>query len=201
MEPAPTGGSDRPRVSPPRIATPPARRAAPLHGGSSTGPRAPRGLALTAPEMPTTLPPAEALAAIVSGVTETMLGLTFKPDLGGASWAHLVWRGAVMGLPGTFAVTVGLSSDRSGCETLGSRMFQVPVEELSDEMVSDCLCELVNMTAGLLKSQLDLEQALGLPRVMPDNEAPIPGPAPDRNRVVLRAHDLGLVLWVFEGLV
>jgi hypothetical protein len=148
-----------------------------------------------------TLPPPEKMAAVVSGVTETMLGLTFKPDAEDAPWSHLVWRAAVLPIPGAYPLTVGLSSDRPGCEQLGSKMFQVPVNEVSDDMLSDSLCELVNMTAGLLKSHLQLEQALGLPKVMPENQHPISPPPPDMNRVVLRAEKLGLVLWVFEGLV
>ncbi|HET6439957.1 MAG TPA: chemotaxis protein CheX [Anaeromyxobacter sp.] len=148
-----------------------------------------------------TLPPPEMMAAVVSGVTETMLGLSFRPDHEDAPWSHLVWRAAVLPIPGAFPLTVGLSSDRTGCEALGAKMFQVPPAEVSDEMLSDSLCELVNMTAGLLKSQLKLEQALGLPKVMPENQPPISPPPPDANRVVLRAEQLGLVLWVFEGLV
>ncbi len=147
------------------------------------------------------LPPPAKMAAVVSGVTETMLGLTFTPDPEDAPWSHLVWRAAVLPIPGAFPLTVGLSSDKPGCEVLGSRMFELPATELSDEMLSDSLCELVNMTAGLLKSQLRLEQALGLPRVMPENQLPIAPPRPDVNRIVLRAEELGLVLWVFEGLV
>jgi len=148
-----------------------------------------------------TLPPPDKMAAVVSGVTETMLGLTFHPDPEDAPWSHLVWRAAVLPIPGAFPLTVGLSSDKPGCETLGSKMFQVTPAEVSDDMLSDSLCELVNMTAGLLKSHLKLEQALGLPKVMPENQLPISPPQRDSNRVVLRADRLGLVLWVFEGLV
>jgi len=148
-----------------------------------------------------TLPPPDKMAAVVSGVTETMLGLTFRPDPQDAPWAHLVWRAAVLPIPGAFPLTVGLSSDKPGCETLGSKMFQVSLAEVSDDMLSDSLCELVNMTAGLLKSHLKLEQALGLPKVMPENQLPVSPPPQDSNRIVLRADHLGLVLWVFEGLV
>jgi hypothetical protein len=80
-------------------------------------------------------------------------------------------------------------------------MFQMPPEELSDDMLSDSLCELVNMTAGMLKSQLRLEQALGLPKVVPEGQPPVPPPPPNTNSIVLRAEHLGLVLWVFEGLI
>ncbi|MGC3998689.1 MAG: chemotaxis protein CheX [Anaeromyxobacter sp.] len=141
------------------------------------------------------------MAAVVSGVTQTMLGLTFVPDKEGKPWNDYVWRAAVLPIPGARPLTVGLSSDRPGCHALGAAMFQVPVDEVSDEMLSDSLCELVNMTAGMLKTQLKLEQALGLPKVVPEGQPPVPGPPPDTNSVVLRAEHLGLVLWVFEGLV
>ena len=148
-----------------------------------------------------TLPPPDQMAAVVSGVTETMLGLSFRPAAGDTPWSHLVWRAAILPIPGDYPLTVGLSSDRPGCEALGSKMFQVPVQEVSDDMLSDSLCELVNMTAGLLKSHLRLEQALGLPKITPENRPPLPHPPDDKNRIVLRADRLGLVLWVFEGLV
>lgn len=141
------------------------------------------------------------MARVVSGVTETMLGVTFSPDAAGTPWKELVWRSAVLPIPGARPLTVGLSSDRDGCTALGAKMFQVPPAEVSDEMLSDSLCELVNMTAGLLKSHLGLEQALGLPRVVPAGSPPVPAPPEDGSRVVLRAEHLGLVLWVFEGIV
>ncbi len=148
-----------------------------------------------------TLPPPEKMAAVVSGVTQTMLGLTFHADPGGKPWSELVWRAAVLPIPGARPLTVGLSSDEPGCTALSAAMFQVPHRDVSDDMLSDSLCELVNMTAGLLKTQLKLEQALGLPRVVPAGEPPVPPPPPDAAQVVLRADQLGLVLWVFEGIV
>jgi hypothetical protein len=78
-------------------------------------------------------------------------------------------------------------------------MFQLEPGEVGDDMLSDALCELVNMTAGLLKSSLKLEQALGLPRLVPSGQPPVPPPS--INSVVLRAEQGGLVLWVFEGIV
>jgi Chemotaxis phosphatase CheX len=141
------------------------------------------------------------MASVVSGVTETMLGLTFKAYPDGMPWNELVWRAAVLPIPGARPLTVGLSSDQTGCTTLGSKMFQAPPDEVSDDMLSDALCELVNMTAGLLKSSLKLEQALGLPRIVPSGQPPVPTPPPATNSVVLRAEHVGLVLWVFEGIV
>jgi hypothetical protein len=141
------------------------------------------------------------MATVISGVTETMLGLTFAPDTAGRPWNELVWRAAVLPIPGARPLTVGLSSDQPGCIALSARMFQTPPAELSDEMLTDALCELVNMTAGLLKSHLKLEQALGLPRLVPSGRPPVPGPPPAEGSVVLRADQVGLVLWVFEGIV
>ncbi len=148
------------------------------------------------------LPPAEKMAEVVSGVTETMLGLRFKPDMGGRPWSELVWRAAVLPIPGARPLTVGLSSDKPGCTALGAKMFQIGTDEVSEDLLNDALCELVNMTAGLLKSHMQLEQALGLPRIVSSGQAPVPAPPPtDANSVVLRAEKVGLVLWVFEGIV
>jgi hypothetical protein len=146
-----------------------------------------------------TLPPPETLAMVVSGVTETMLGLRFRADAKGQPWNELIWRAAVLPIPGARPLTVGLSSDQPGCVTLASKMFQLEPGEVGDDMLSDALCELVNMTAGLLKSNLKLEQALGLPRLVPSGQPPVPPPS--INSVVLRAEQVGLVLWVFEGIV
>lgn len=147
-----------------------------------------------------TLPPPDTMARVVSGVTETMLGLTFKAAAGGQPWNELVWRAAVLPIPGARPLTVGLSSDQPGCLQLAAKMFQLPPGEVADDMLSDALCELVNMTAGLLKSNLKLEQALGLPRVVPSGQPPVPTPPPQTNNLVLRADAVGLVLWVFEGI-
>jgi hypothetical protein len=151
--------------------------------------------------MDTILLPPQAMAAIVSGVTEIMLGLTFTAGPEDAPWDHLLWRAAALPIAGATPITVALSSDRNGCAALGARLFQVAPAQLSDEMMSDSLCELVNMTAGLLKSQLRLEQPLGLPRVMLQDEPAFSRTPAAASRFVLRADQLGLVLWVFEGLV
>jgi hypothetical protein len=41
---------------------------------------------------------------------------------------------------------------------------------------------------------------LGLPRITPSGQPPVPPPPPGANAVVLRADKLGLVLWVFQGI-
>ncbi len=146
------------------------------------------------------LPGPPDLAQLVSAVTRPMLNLSFRPDVEDRPWADLVWRAAVLNIPGEFPLSVGLSSDRAGCEKLCAAMFQAPHHELTDDMLSDALRELVNMTAGLLKSHLKLDQALGLPRITPSGKPPVPPPPPGASTVVLRADKLGLVLWVFQGI-
>ncbi len=146
------------------------------------------------------LPGPADLAQLVSAVTRPMLNLSFGPDVADRPWADLVWRAAVLNIPGEYPLSVGLSSDRAGCEKLCAAMFQVPREEVDDDMLSDALRELVNMTAGLLKNHMRLEQLLGLPRIVPSGQPPVPPPPPGMHHLVLKAETLGLVLWVFEGI-
>jgi len=141
------------------------------------------------------------MAAVVSGVTQTMLGLSFVPDSGATELSHLVWRTAILPIPGFRPITIGLSSDSSGCTTLSAAMFGCAPETVDQSMMNDSLCELVNMTAGLLKSLMALDQALGLPKIV-DSVAGVPAipPTDGQHAVILRAKQVGLVLWIIEGL-
>ncbi len=138
------------------------------------------------------------MASLVSGVTKTMCGLSFEPDSLG-DCGSLRWRTAVLPIPGERPLTVGLSSDERSIGELSAAMFSVPLEQVDASMMNDSLCELVNMTAGLLKSVLALNQSLGLPKILAGPDAP-PVPSPSSPHVVvLRAQALGLALWVYEG--
>jgi hypothetical protein len=127
-----------------------------------------------------------------------MLGLTFVPDKG-KTHEQLTWRTAVLPIPGERPLTVGLSSDQHGCSRLSAAMFGCPVEEVDQHMMNDALCELVNMTAGLVKSVMSLNQALGLPKIIPGTDAPVV-PTASPAVIVLKADALGLVLWIYEGI-
>jgi len=140
------------------------------------------------------LPPPETMASLVSGVTQTMLGLTFTPDASTGP-RELAWRTALLPIAGKRPLTVGLSSDEVGCSALSAAMFACPPADVDQTMMNDALCELVNMTAGLLKSVMSLDQALGLPKILPGVDAPQVPP----HAVVLKADSLGLVLWIYEG--
>jgi hypothetical protein len=145
----------------------------------------------------TPLPPPEKMAALVSGVTETMLGLTFVPD-SATHHGELTWRTAVLPIAGERPLTVGLSSDQVGCSQLSAAMFACPKDQVDQNMMNDALCELVNMTAGLLKSVMSLNQALGLPKILAGSDAPaVPSASPQV--IVLKADALGLALWIYEG--
>jgi len=146
------------------------------------------------------LPPAEQLAEMVSSVTQTMLGLSFHPVPVSAANSN-GWRSAVLPIPGATPVTVGLSSDESGCQALSSAMFSVGANDLDDDMIDDSLRELVNMTAGLVKSAMALDQALGLPKIMGHVDTVNMIKTDDVHSVVLRAEETGLVLWICEGIL
>ncbi len=145
------------------------------------------------------LPPPETMASLVSGVTQTMLGLTFVPDQGKVT-RELTWRTAVLPIAGERPLTVGPSTDQTGCSHLSAAMFSCPRDQVDQAMMNDSLCELVNMTAGLLKSAMSLDQALGLPKIVTGSDAPPPPPPDGPHAIVLKADALGLVLWIYEGI-
>ncbi len=139
------------------------------------------------------------LADLVSAVTGTMFSMTLLPDMAGSPWSSLVWRTAVLRITGDRSFTVGLSSDERGCTALTAAMFDCPPPEVDSAMVNDALCELVNITAGVLKKELALNAAPALPMIVHGSDAPYMAPAHGRSSIVLRGREIGLVLWVVEG--
>ena len=75
----------------------------------------------------------------------------------------------MLAIPGSTPLTVALSSDQRGCAALASAMLGIADDELDLAMIDDVLRELTNMTAGQLKLELKLDQALGLPRLHDDD--------------------------------
>lgn len=146
------------------------------------------------------LPPPEKLAALVSNVTQTMFGISFEPDSRTVPWPEMTWRTAVLPILGEHPVTVGLSSDADGCYSLGATMFGVGKDSVDSSMINDSLGELLNMTAGLVRTALALDQALGLPKIL-GGEAGRPAVPEGDHAVVLKAKSMGLVLWICEGLL
>jgi len=103
------------------------------------------------------------MARIVSQVTEPVLGITFSEATQPQSAVGPDWRTASLPIAGGNPLTVAVAADDACCRTLGASMFATKVEAVDDAMVADALCELVNMTAGLLKSAMRIDEALGLP--------------------------------------
>ena len=146
----------------------------------------------------TPLPPPDVLAGLVSNVTQTLLGISFVPDK--APSTALQWRTALLPIAGARPITVGLASDEQGCRALSAAMFSCTPETVDTSMVEDALRELTNMTAGLVKSALALDQKLGLPQVVREHEFTAHAQPPRGQAVVLKANGLGLFLWVCEGI-
>jgi CheY-specific phosphatase CheX len=153
--------------------------------------------------MPTTPLPAPAvLAKLVSNVTSTMLGISFAAAAPSpSSTANLKWTTARLPIPGERPVTVGLSSDSESCLALSAALFSCTRDKVSREMVEDALRELTNMTAGLVKDALFLDQDLGLPKISADASPPGEHSPPGGQSVMVKANQLGLFLWVCEGIL
>jgi len=146
------------------------------------------------------LPPSDRLAVLVSNVTQTMLGISFAPSLGDHAHPDPCWRTAVMLVDGARPLTVGLSSSQEGCLALTAALFSCPVSAVDAAMIDDALCELVNMTAGLLKMEMALDQALSLPQVVTDASA-LTSLAALHPALVLKAKEIDLALWAYQGRV
>jgi hypothetical protein len=144
------------------------------------------------------LPPSDRLAALVSNVTQTMLGISFVPSINDQADPDLCWRTAVMLVDGARPLTVGLSSSHEGCLALTAAMFSCPPSSVDQSMINDALRELVNMTAGLLRTELALDQALAVPQVVTD-AAVLAKLAALHPGLVLRAKEIGLTLWAHDG--
>ena len=145
------------------------------------------------------IPAAKELAALLSEVTSTMLGMPFEASAEAEHIELLCWRSAVLPIGQGEELQVALASNQAGCALLGSRMFQVQLAEVDAGMIDDTLRELVNMTAGMIKRAVGADMALGLPRIVSQSR-------PDQlacegwRRVCLRTRDgaVELVLFVSD---
>ncbi len=146
------------------------------------------------------LPKATRLAELVSNVTETMLGLSFVPAEKATAHPGLTWKTAIMLVDGARPVSVGLSSDEAGCAKLAAAMFGCGTDGVDNGMIDDALRELVNMTAGLLKREMSLDQALSVPSIIDDKQA-LEAIARQHPALVLVAREVGIALWACDGLL
>lgn len=138
----------------------------------------------------------ERVANSVSRVTTRMLGLTFRPAI--STMPIERWRTVALAIPGKRPVTVAISSDRRGCAALASAMLGMAEDDLGVDMIDDFMRELVNMTAGQIKTELSLDQALGLPKIA-DAEVLFAGDAWTHH--LLDANSIALVVSIMPGVI
>lgn len=94
-----------------------------------------------------------------------MLGLTFSAQDQPADAGPLGdWTVVALPTDGDGAFTVALISAPATAVQVGAAMFGMEIDELDDELIGDALNELLNQIAGLMKSKLHPDSALGLPR-------------------------------------
>ena len=138
------------------------------------------------------------VAQIVSHVTETMIGLTFKVSKGAKFHPALCARTALLPI-GKGELVVGLSSDDRGCAVIGAALFSCAVTSVDRTMMNDSLSELVNMAAGQIKVALRVDHALGLPSILETSEGPS-GLSGHLRIVHLSAKPgVDLLVWIIEA--
>lgn len=113
-------------------------------------------------------PSPEVLAQMVNSVTQTMMNLKFS--LVSKPVDIAAYRRAVLPINGATPVSILVSSDKESCAVLGSRLFMVSPQAVDNSMIEDTLRELANMAGGQVKRAMSLEQALGLPRILPEGD-------------------------------
>ena len=143
---------------------------------------------------------AQSLAALVSNVTETMCGIRFEPIVALDEAPSASWRVARLPIKGTRPLSVALACDGVGASVLGAALFSCEPDSLDPSMLDDSLCELLNMTAGQIKSALGLDQALGLPKMITGTDLATKLNTALREGTILRARgEVHLVLLITEG--
>lgn len=140
---------------------------------------------------------ADRVAKSVSRVTSRMLGMTFQVAASSFPVEH--WRTVVLPIPGRRPVSVALSSDRRGCAALASAMLGMAEDDLGVDMIDDFMRELVNMTAGQLKVEMSLDQALGLPKIFDGDKLFVPGS--DWTHHILDAESIKLVVSLLPAVI
>lgn len=114
------------------------------------------------------LPDDDGLVGIFNNITSTMLMMDSDVEFGATmeSMGARLYCTAVLGMPGPSPITVAVSSDEEGASSLACALFALEHHELEESMLSDTMAELSNMFAGQLKGSLNLNQSLGLPKVL-----------------------------------
>jgi hypothetical protein len=145
-------------------------------------------------------PDARTLARLVSNVTETLFGIAFEPaDENARSGLSICTQMVVLPIHGVRDISVVLSFDTPGGEALTCALRRCPASELTTAAIADAMGELLNMIAGQIQSELEIDQPLGLPRHSSLEELSRTGGVGFEDSILLTSKGLGeLNLWVYE---
>lgn len=145
------------------------------------------------------LPDALTLARLVSAVTERVSGTKFVPADDSARGQSICGRMVLLPIQGARDISVVLSCDGTGARALGAAFLSCSVDKLTKEMIDDAIAEFLNMVAGQIQSELEINQPLGLPRPTTLAELSQGGGVAFDDSILLTSQGLGdLKVWVFE---
>ena len=146
------------------------------------------------------LPDLETLAALVSNVTRTMCGVVFVPGDAMGRGESICRQMVKIPLRGDPNITVVVSSDSQGSRALGAAFFGRGPAEVTPQMISDAIAELLNMVAAQISTALGSTHALGLPSRTTLTEIAAGGGLRLADAALLHSEgaiDLGL--WILES--
>ena len=146
------------------------------------------------------LPDLESLAALVSNVTRTMCGVTFVPGDAMARGESICRQMVKIPLRGDPNITIVVASDAQGSRALGAAFFGRSQSDVTPQMISDAIAELLNMVAAQISTALGGTHTLGLPARTTLTEIATGGGLRLADAALLHSEgaiDLGL--WVIES--
>ena len=115
----------------------------------------------------TELPSSAVLAEFVSNVTAAMFHIPLRlitTPTTTIPWSEpSKWHIAGISIDGPSHLYLSMAFDEKSGVALGSAMFRRPPADIDAAMIADALKELVNLTAGNLKSVIGSDYSLGLP--------------------------------------
>jgi hypothetical protein len=139
------------------------------------------------------------LARLVSNVTETLAGTTFSATVDRDRGHSICGRMVILPIPGARDISVVLCCDSAGGRALAAALRGCPLSQVTRTMIKDGIAELLNMVAGQIQSELQIDQQLGLPRTTSLAELSENGGFSFHDSILLTSDSLGdLKLWVFE---
>lgn len=97
------------------------------------------------------------------------------------------------------SVQVSLQTTNQGCIDLGKTLLGMTDEDMTPEIVSDAVCEIANMLAGMVKRRMvhvDNGLRLGLPIFV--NGSVHPGPGVTANRMLVYLDGIPVMVAVFQ---